>query len=105
MKIPFFKPVKNMNKTELSAAVAARAEISKAQAQRMVDAVLGAIADNLTNGDKEVAVPDFGRFVVKNVPERQGINPQTKEKITIEAHEKVAFKASDNLYLYSRKHS
>lgn len=95
-----------MNKTQLAALVAERAEISKAQASKMVDVVLGAIADSVCeeNGDREVAIPDFGRFFIKQVPERQGINPATKEKITIEAHEKVVFKPSDNMDIYSRKH-
>lgn len=93
-----------MNRTELIARVAERAEITKADAAKYVNAVLGVIADNLTKGDKELALPDFGRFAVKQVPERQGINPQTKEKITIEAHEKIVFKPSDNMDLYSRKH-
>lgn len=93
-----------MNRTELIAQVAERAEVTKADAAKYVNAVIGAIADNLTKGDKELALPDFGRFSVKQVPERQGINPQTKEKITIEAHEKIVFKPSDNMDLYSRKH-
>lgn len=94
-----------MNRTELIAKVAERAEVTKADAAKYVNAVLGVIADNLTKGDKELALPDFGRFFVKEVPERQGLNPRTKEKITIEAHEKIVFKPSDNMDLYSRKHS
>lgn len=94
-----------MNKTELIAAVAAKTETSKAQAAKLVDSVLGTIADAVCGDDAELAIPDFGRFFVKHVPERQGINPSTKEKITIEAHDKVVFKPSDNLSIYSRKHS
>lgn len=93
-----------MNRTELIAQVAERAEVTKADAAKYVNAVLGVIADNLTKGDKDLALPDFGRFSVKQVPERQGVNPRTKEKITIEAHEKIVFKPSDNMDLYSRKH-
>lgn len=93
-----------MNRTELIAQVAERAEITKADAAKYVNAVFGVVADNLVKGDKELSLPDFGRFFVKQVPERQGINPQTKEKITIEAHEKIVFKPSDNMDLYSRKH-
>ena len=93
-----------MNKTQLTAIVAEKTGISKADAAKYVNAVLGTIADTLTGGDKEVAIPDFGRFLVKSVPERQGINPTTKEAITIPAHEKVTFKASDNLNIFSRKH-
>lgn len=94
-----------MNRTELIAKVAERAEVTKTEATKYVNTVLGVIADNLTKGDKELALPDFGRFFVKQVPERQGINPSTKEKITIEAHEKLVFKPSDNMDLYSRKHN
>lgn len=93
-----------MNRTELIAKVAERAEVSKADAAKYLNTVLGVIADNLTKGDKELALPDFGRFYVKQVPERKGVNPRTKEQITIEAHEKLVFKASDNLDLYTRKH-
>jgi DNA-binding protein HU-beta/DNA-binding protein HU-alpha len=93
-----------MNKTELAAQVAARTEISKAEASKYVNVVLGVIADNLSEGDAEVSIPDFGRFFVKDVPARTGINPQTKEKINIEAHKKVVFKASDNLGYFTRKH-
>ena len=58
---PFFI----MNRTQLTDAVARSLQVSKAQAGRCINAVLGAIADNLTDGDHEVAIPDFGRFFVK----------------------------------------
>ncbi len=94
-----------MNRTQLIAAVAERIELTKGDAAKYVNAVLGVIADNLAEGDHELAIPDFGRFFVKQVPERQGVNPKTGEKMTIEAREKVVFKASDNLSIFSRKHS
>ncbi len=93
-----------MNRTQLIAAVAEKAETSKTDAAKYVNTVLGVIADNLTEGDHELAIPDFGRFFIKQVAERQGVNPATGEKITIEAREKVVFKASDNLSIFSRKH-
>lgn len=93
-----------MNRTQLIEAVAAKAEVSKVQAAKCVNTVLGVIADNLCEGDHELAIPDFGRFAVKHVAERQGVNPATGEKITIEARDKVVFKASDNLSIFSRKH-
>ena len=80
-----------MKRKELIDEVAKRAEVSKTDAARYLNAVLGAIAD-------------FGRFSVRHVPARQGQNPQTGEKITIEAHDKIVFKASDNIGIYSRKH-
>ena len=94
-----------MKRKELIDEVAKRAEVSKTDAAKYLNAVLGAIADNLTEGDNEIALPDFGRFFVKHVAERQGQNPQTGEKITIEARDKIVFKASDNIGIYSRKHS
>ncbi|GAA6528589.1 DNA-binding protein [Segatella asaccharophila] len=96
---------KNMNKTQLTAALAAKVNVSKLDAARYVNAVLGIIADNACEGDEEVSIPDFGRFYEKHVSERQGINPATGEKIVIEAHDKVVFKPSDNLCIFSRKHS
>uniref|UniRef100_UPI0040275B51 HU family DNA-binding protein n=1 Tax=Prevotella sp. TaxID=59823 RepID=UPI0040275B51 len=93
-----------MNRTELIAKVAERAQVSKADAAKCLNTVLGVIADNLTKGDKELTLPDFGRFYVKQVPERQGVNPRTKEKITIEAHEKLIFKPSDSLALSTLQH-
>ena len=86
-----------MNKTQLTAIVAEKTGISKADAAKYVNAVLGTIADTLTEGDKEVAIPDFGRFLVKSVPERQGINPATKEKIEIPAKKVIKFKAGAEL--------
>lgn len=94
-----------MKRKELIDEVAKRAEVSKTDAAKYLNAVLGAIADNLTEGDNEIALPDFGRFFVKHVAAHQGQNPQTGEKITIEARDKIVFKASDNIGIYSRKHS
>lgn len=94
-----------MNRTQLIDAVAQRAEISKSDAAKYVNTMLGVIADNLCEGDRELAIPDFGRFSVKHVAERQGTNPSTGEKMTIEARDKVVFKASDNMSIFSRKHS
>ena len=93
-----------MNRTDLIAAVAERTGTSKTNAAQMIDAVFGIIADTLTEQKQEVAIADFGRFFVKQQAERTGFNPQTGEKITIEAREKVSFKVSSSLEYYSRKH-
>ncbi len=93
-----------MNRTQLAALVAEKIGATKAQANVYVNAVLGTIADNICDGDGEVAIPDFGRFYVKSVPARMGVNPSTGAKIEIEAHDKVVFKCSDNIAIYSRKH-
>ena len=87
-----------MNKTELSSAVAKQANLTQAQAKAAVEATLDAIASALKEGDK-VALLGFGTFSVNERPERQGINPSTKEKITIAAKKVVKFKAGSALEL------
>lgn len=85
-----------MNKTELIAAVAENANISKTQAAQVLDAVLAAVADTLADGG-EVALPGFGSFSVGERAERTGRNPATGETITIAAAKVVKFKAGKTL--------
>ncbi|MGI6269468.1 MAG: HU family DNA-binding protein [Candidatus Howiella sp.] len=81
-----------MNKTELVAAVAEKAELSKKDADKAVAAVIDAITDALIGGDK-VQLVGFGTFEVRERGERTGRNPQTKETITIAASKAPVFKA------------
>ncbi len=81
-----------MNKTELIAAVAAKAEISKKDADKAVAALIETITEELKAGNK-IQMVGFGTFEVKNRPERTGINPLTKETIKIAASKSPAFKA------------
>ena len=81
-----------MNKTELVAAVAAKADISKKAADAAVAAVFGAIEDALKEGDK-VQIIGFGTFEVRERAAKEGRNPQTGEKIAIAASKVPAFKA------------
>lgn len=85
-----------MNKTELVNAIAAGAELTKADAKKALDATLNAIAGALKEGDK-VALLGFGTFSVNERPARTGINPATKEKIEIAAKKVVKFKAGSEL--------
>ena len=85
-----------MNKTELVAAVAEKAGLSKKDAEKAVAAVLDAVVDTLKAGDK-VALVGFGTFEVKERAARTGINPLTKEKIQIAASKAPAFKAGKAL--------
>ncbi len=81
-----------MNKTELVAAVAEKAELSKKDAEKAVAAVIDSITDALKGGDK-VALVGFGTFEVKERAAREGVNPATGEKIKIAASKAPAFKA------------
>ena len=85
-----------MNKTELIAAVAAKAGLTKKDAERVVNATIEAITESLVKGDK-VNVSGFGIFEVKAREARVGRNPRTKETIQIPATKLPAFKASKTL--------
>lgn len=87
-----------MNKQELVAAVAAKANASKACAAEMVDATVAAIAEALKNGEN-VQLIGFGTFAVVEKPAHEGINPATKQKIQIAAKKVVKFKAGSKLAL------
>jgi len=85
-----------MNKTELVAAVAAKAELSKKDAEAAVKAVTDAITEALADGDK-VALVGFGTFDVKTRAARTGKNPRTCEKIEIAEAKVPSFKAGSAL--------
>ena len=84
-----------MNKTELVAAVAAKAELSKKDAEA-VNAVFDSVKDALAEGDK-VSLIGFGTFSVKTRAARTGLNPRTKETIEIPESKVPAFKAGSAL--------
>lgn len=80
-----------MNKTELIDAVADAAGLSKADATRALDAVLGCITDALKKDD-QVSLVGFGSFLVRKRAARTGRNPQTGAEIKIAAANVPAFK-------------
>ena len=85
-----------MNKTELIEKIANSANLSKADAKKALDATVDAIKAALVEGDK-VQLIGFGTFSVNERPAREGINPGTKEKITIAAKKVAKFKAGAEL--------
>lgn len=85
-----------MNKTDLVNEIAAKASLNKVDAKKALDAVLESIGQALANEDK-VQLIGFGTFSIQEKPERTGINPQTKEKITIAARKVVKFKPAADL--------
>ena len=85
-----------MNKSDLVDAVAGRADMSKAEAGRAVDAVLGSVGDALGNGDS-VSLVGFGTFSVSHRAARMGRNPQTGATMQIAASKVPGFKAGKAL--------
>lgn len=85
-----------MNKGELVEAVAKETKLSKAAAEKALNAVLG----NMTTGLKKtgrVSIVGFGTFTVRKRKARMGRNPQTGEEIRIAASRTVGFKAGKAL--------
>jgi len=85
-----------MNKTELITGMAEKAEISKKDAEKVLNAFTNIVADTLVDGDK-VSITGFGTFEVVERAERQGRNPATGETITITASKSPKFKAGKAL--------
>lgn len=85
-----------MNKSELIDAIAASADISKADAGRALDATLETITGALKKGDS-VSLVGFGTFGVKQRAAREGRNPQTGQTIQIAAANVPGFKAGKAL--------
>ncbi len=84
-----------MNKGEFIAALAAKVDAPKTQVAKCYDAFIATLIEGIKEGKVDLA--GFGKFEVKDVAERQGINPATGEKITIAATKKVSFKAAKAL--------
>lgn len=87
-----------MNKSELTSKIAEGAGLTKTDAKKALDATIEAITEALRAGEK-VALIGFGTFSVSERPERQGINPLTKESITIAAKKVAKFKPGSDLEL------
>ncbi|MGN0588194.1 MAG: HU family DNA-binding protein [Ruminiclostridium sp.] len=81
-----------MTKAELIAAIAEKAGMTKKDADAALSATIDTITDTLAKGDK-IQLVGFGTFEVRERAAREGINPQTKKKITIAATKVPAFKA------------
>jgi DNA-binding protein HU-beta len=85
-----------MNKKQLAGKVASKSDLTKAEAERILDLALGLITEALDKGDK-VRLVGFGNFVVRKRKGRIGRNPQTGEKITIGESKAPAFVPGMNL--------
>ena len=86
----------DMNKAELVAAVAEKAEISKKDAEAAVKAFTDVVAEALKAGDK-IQLVGFGTFEVSERAAREGRNPRTGETMVIEASKTPKFKAGKAL--------
>ena len=80
-----------MNKSELVYEVTNRLDVTRKEAEDVIDCFLDLIAENLANGDK-VVLSGFGTFEIRNRVSWSGVNPRTGERIDIPCQKTPAFK-------------
>ena len=85
-----------MNKAELIAAMAEKAELSKKDSEKALKAFIDVVTDELVKGEK-IQLVGFGTFEVSERPAREGRNPQTGETMEIKASKTPKFKAGKAL--------
>ena len=85
-----------MNKTELIAAIAEQAELSKKDAEKALKAFTEVVVEELKKGEK-VQLVGFGTFEVSERAAREGRNPQTGKSMKIKASKNAKFKAGKAL--------
>ena len=85
-----------MTKQEFVERVSQRAGIGRGEASRLLDSVLDSITDALKSGE-EISFTGFGKFSTSARAARQGVNPRTKEKVTIPAATVPKFSAGSQL--------
>ncbi len=91
-----------MNKAELINHIAAQTQVTKRQAEMMIECVMETVTKELKSGN-EVALSGFGTFSAKKRAGRVGINPQTKAKIQIPPVTVPKFKPGKTLKVALRK--
>lgn len=84
-----------MNKSELIKAISDKAGITQKDIGVVYDAALEAVTEALLAGEK-IQLVGFGTFEVKKVAAKTGINPRTKEAVTIPACNKPVLKFGDS---------
>src|SRR5258708_18859662 len=85
-----------MQKTELIAAVAKSTNLTEVDAGKAINGAIEAISDALKKGDK-VTLTGFGTFQVRKTKARTGVNPRTRQKISIPAGKRAGFSAGSEL--------
>ena len=85
-----------MNKSQLVESIAKEADINKSEAEKILNAITGAIIKNLKKAGK-IQIIGFGSFEVRQRAARMGRNPKTGAAIKIKASKSAAFVAGKSL--------
>ena len=86
----------NISTTSLVDEVTSRTGLSKREARAVVDTVLEELGSRLASGER-IQLAGFGTFEVRDRAERAGVNPKTKERMTIPATKVVGFRPAAQL--------
>jgi len=79
-----------MNKKQLAGKISKETDLTKAEAEKVIDIMLKNVSEALIKGEK-VRLVGFGNFIIRTRAGRVGRNPQTGEKITIGSTKTPAF--------------
>lgn len=85
-----------MNKAELVKNMTEKSDLTKADAEKALNAFVESVEEALVNGDR-IQLVGFGSFEVRERAERKGRNPQTKQEIIIKASKAPIFKVGKAL--------
>ncbi len=85
-----------VTKSQFVDRVASKSGLSRRDAAKAVDAFLDAVEESLKEGEA-VSFTGFGKFSAQQRGARQGVNPRTGEKVTIEAATVPKFSAGSGL--------
>ncbi|HET9222930.1 MAG TPA: HU family DNA-binding protein [Roseiflexaceae bacterium] len=85
-----------MQKTDFIARVAEQTGTTKKVTRQVIEAALDTIAQSLAN-DEKVVLTGFGTFELRTRQARRGVNPQTRQTMTIPASRSPGFSASNSL--------
>ncbi|MGI6668323.1 MAG: HU family DNA-binding protein [Acetivibrionales bacterium] len=85
-----------MNKADLVKSISEKSDLTRADAEKALNAFIESVEEALVNGDK-VQLVGFGSFEVRERAARKGRNPQTNEEITIKASRAPVFKSGKAL--------
>ena len=80
-----------MNRSELINVVAERAHVDPRECEKVMRVLTETITEQVARGEK-ITISGFGTFEIRERAERQGINPRTREPITIAASKSIVFK-------------
>lgn len=86
----------NVNKDALVDAIAAKTDVSKKEVEMIIEAMTDIVTEELRKGNK-VTITGFGTYRLSKREAREGINPQTKARITIPAMNVPKFTAGKTL--------